>query len=300
MTMIKIKLAIVGVVFVGLVLSGGWFGTLNAPRAHAQPKIAQKSDSPAKKVQSPNSQKFHSLVEGQVTIIELVPDGSAVKKGQVVCELDSAMLKDQLVNQQIATKSAATNYENAQLTREIAEIAVVEYAEGIFKMQILETEGNIKIAEAEMALAEDQLNAEAKEKGSELVIKSAKLAVLRARFALEKAQSRKKLLVDYTKGKKIKELKTTVEKARAEELAKRAIWALEDSKEKKLERQIAICTIVASRDGTLVYAAPNFNRVVQKRDGTLVNMPAVIEEGATVRERQILFEIVPTRDPVEP
>ena len=68
----------------------------------------------------------------------------------------------------------------------------------------------------------------------------------------------------------------------------------------KLEKQIASCRIVAPSDGTLVYAAPNRNRVVQKRDGTLVNMPAVIEEGATVRERQKLFEIVPARDPVEP
>ena len=67
-----------------------------------------------------------------------------------------------------------------------------------------------------------------------------------------------------------------------------------------MERQIANCTIVALRDGTLVYAAPSINRVVQKRDGTLVNMPAVIEEGATVRESQILFEIVPTRDLVQP
>ena len=100
-------------------------------------------------------------------------------------------------------------------------------------------------------------------------------------------------MVDYTKPKKIKELQSSVEKARAEELAKKAILALEDMKEKKLERQIASCRIVAPMDGTLVYAPPNNNRVVQKRDGTLVNMPAVIEEGATVRERQILFEIVP-------
>jgi HlyD family secretion protein len=296
MTMMKIKMAIVGVVLAGLVVCGGWFGALHGPLAHAQPKIGQKLDSPVEKVKSTDSQKFYSMVEGQATIMELVPDGSTVKKGQVVCSLDSAMLKDQLVNQQIATRSAAANYENAKLTREIAEIAVVEYEEGIFKTRFMETEGNIKIADAELALAEDQLNAEAKEKQPELVIKSAKLATLRARFALEKAQTRKKLLVDYTKVKKTKELQSSVAKARADELAKKAIWALEDSKEKKLERQIASCTIVAPRDGTLVYAPPNRNRVVQKRDGTLVNQPAVIEEGATVRERQILFEIVPTAE----
>jgi HlyD family secretion protein len=295
MTMIKIKMAIVGVVLVGLVLSGGWFGTLNGPLAQAQPKISQKLESPVEKVKSTNSQKFYSLVEGQTTIMDLVPDGSTVKKGQVICTLDSSMLKDQLVNQQIATQSADANHENAKLTREIAEIAVVEYVEGIFQFQFMETEGNIRIAEAELALANNRLNAvkKAKDKGPEHVIKGAELAVLRARFSQEKAQSRRKLLVDYTKPKKTKDLQSAVEKARAEELAKKTIWALEDSKEKKLERQIASCTIVAPRDGTLVYAAPIRNRVVQNRDGTLVNMPAVIEEGATVRERQILFEIVP-------
>jgi hypothetical protein len=64
-------------------------------------------------------------------------------------------------------------------------------------------------------------------------------------------------------------------KARSEELAQKTIWNLEVAKEKSLERQIASCTIVAPRDGTLVYAPR-------------------IEEGATVRERQILFEIAPS------
>jgi HlyD family secretion protein len=297
MTMIKIKMAIVGVVLVGLVLSGGWFGTLNGPLAQAQPKakVSQKLESPAEKVKSTNSQKFYSLVEGQTTIVDLVPDGSTVKKGQVICTLDSSMLKDQLVNQQIATTSAAANYEKSKLAREVAEIAVVEYLEGIFQTQFFEAEGNIQIAQAELALAEGRLNAvkKAKEKGTEHVLKSAQLTALRARFSLEKAQSRKKLLVDYTKPKKTKDLQSGVEKARSEELTKKAIYSLEDAREKKLEKQIASCTIIASKDGKLVYAAPDRNRTVYKRDGSLVNMPAVIEEGATVRERQILFEIVP-------
>jgi HlyD family secretion protein len=283
MTMIKIRMAIVGVVLAGLVVSGGWFGTLNGRLAQAQPKIAQKSDSPAEKVQSPNSQKFYSLVEGQANIIYLVADGSTVKKGQVVCELDSSMLKDELVKQQITTKTAAANYENVKLARENTELAVVEYVEGIANIQLMEAQGNIKIAEAELALAEDTLEAvRPNDVGPKLETKRAALARLRARYALEIAQGRKKVLLDYTKHKRIKELESAVEKARSEEQAKKAIWALEDSKEKMLERQIAHCTIVAPTDGTLVYAAPNRNRA-----------PAIIEEGATVRERQILFEIVP-------
>ena len=44
----------------------------------------------------------YCLIEGQTTIIQLLPEGSAVKKGQVVCQLDSAALKDQLINQKIS------------------------------------------------------------------------------------------------------------------------------------------------------------------------------------------------------
>ena len=59
----------------------------------------------------------------------IMPEGTRVKKGELVCELDSAALRDQLDNQKIATKSAEADFENAKLTREVAEIAVVEYEE---------------------------------------------------------------------------------------------------------------------------------------------------------------------------
>jgi HlyD family secretion protein len=45
-------------------------------------------------------------VEGQITIISIVPDETRVSKGQLVCELDSAALKDQLTLQYIATAGA--------------------------------------------------------------------------------------------------------------------------------------------------------------------------------------------------
>jgi RNA polymerase sigma factor (sigma-70 family) len=69
-------------------------------------------------------------VEGGTTIIKIVQEGVKVKKGDIVCELDSASLKDKLVNQRITTRSAEANYKNARLAREVAEIAVKEYVEG--------------------------------------------------------------------------------------------------------------------------------------------------------------------------
>src|SRR5262245_59853344 len=59
-------------------------------------------------------------VEGATTIISLLPEGTRVKKGDLVCELDSASLRDQLTNQRIATQGARASYQNAKLTHEVA------------------------------------------------------------------------------------------------------------------------------------------------------------------------------------
>ena len=238
-------------------------------------------------LESSENKDAYCLVEGQTTIIMIKPEGTPVKKGDLVCQLDSAALNDQLVNQKITTKSAEANYENAKLTREVAEIAVVEYEEGIFKQEYATVEGEIKLAESDLSRSEDRLDWARRmyDKGyvSKATAVSEELTLKKARFALEQAQSKKKVLVDYTRGKTVKELKSEVEKARSDELAKKATWELEVSKEKKLDRQIAACEIKAPADGLVVYANdPN------RAFGS--SQPQV-EEGAQVRERQKIFSL---------
>jgi HlyD family secretion protein len=238
-------------------------------------------------LESSENKDAYCLVEGTTTIIFILPEGTPVKKDQVVCQLDSASLKDQLVNQKITTKSAEANHENAKLTREVAEIAVVEYTEGIFKQDLATVEGEIKLAESDLSRSEDRLDWARRmyEKGyvSMATKVSEELTLKKARFALEQAQSKKKVLVDYTKGKTIKELQSEVEKARSDELAKKATWELENSKEKKLEKQIFNCEIKAPADGLVVYANdPN---------RAFGSSQPQIEEGATVRERQKIFSL---------
>ena len=212
----------------------------------------------------------------------LVPEGSIVKKGQLVCELDSAALKDQLVNQQITVKTAEANFENAKLTRENAEHDAIAYAEDLFPRRQRENEGEMKVAESELALGNEQLDAATAVGGNnKLEIMRAELAISRAKLALEKARNRLHFLTDYTKRKQLNGLQSAVEKARSAELAKQAVWELEKSKAESLERQIVNCNIKASRDGTLIYANPPSGQ-------------RYIEEGATVRERQLIFQIVPT------
>ena len=110
------------------------------------------------------------------------------------------------------------------------------------------------------------------------------LALKKARFALEQAAEQEEGAGRLHQGRRrSRSCKSEVEKARSDELAKKATWELEVGKEKKLERQIAACKIVAPSDGLVVYA----------NDPTRAfrsNTPQV-EEGATVRERQKIFSL---------
>ena len=111
----------------------------NGPWPRAPTKCRPRRSSPASSV-SPWSRRVawkrlritdaYCLVEGRTTIIQIMPEGTPVKKGQIVCQLDSAALNDQLVNQRITKRRPRPTTRTPSSTREVAEIAVREYEEG--------------------------------------------------------------------------------------------------------------------------------------------------------------------------
>ena len=99
------------------------------------------------------------------------------------------------------------------------------------------------------------------------------IALQKALVALQQAANKRSILEKYTKDKTIKELRSEVEKARSDELGKKATWDLETAKTERLERDIARCKMDAPADGELILA------------------PGV-EKGANVHERQLIFRIL--------
>ena len=165
-------------------------------------------------------------------------------------------LVNQRTNQQITVESAVASFINAQLTREVAEIAVVEYEQGVFRQDIDIAEGERRLAESDLSRARDVLEfgkaqlAKIKQasKGStadlanefrvaDFVI-DAERRLPRSELAFRQAESKPKMLEAYTKPKRIKELQSEVAKARSVELAKQAVSELEKSKLKRLEQAI--------------------------------------------------------------
>ena len=174
---------------------------------------------------------------------------------------------DETLNQMITEKSADASFRNATLAREIAEIAVMEYVEGIAKQEEATLEGEIKLAESEAGRAKDFIEmtrhqlTRAKEASNlsaadlavefayEDAVVEAELREPKARLELEKAQSRLKLLREYTKPKTIKTLQAEVEKARVDEQTKKAVWQLEKAKADRLmARELDTHTAVKTGD----------------------------------------------------
>jgi HlyD family secretion protein len=252
-------------------------------------------------------------VPGNSTILSLLPEGKIVKKDQLVCELDSSALRDQLVNQEITTRGAEANFENARLARQAAEIAVTEYVEGIGKRDLSIVKGEIDAAQAAIRKAEERLDRtrRARQRVKEAMaakgnaatpadiaagldvddrLEATELALDRERRALELGMIKRDLLEKYTGPRTIKELNLNVERARSDELAKQATWEQEKAKQAKLERQIADCKLYAPIEGYVVYANEPSRFGGSSRPQ--------IEEGATIRERQLIFRVVDRNSPM--
>ena len=225
-------------------------------------------------------------VEGGTTIIKILAEGTRVKEGDVVCELDSASLRDLLVNQKITTQQAEASYKQARLVREVAEYAVKEYVEGIYKQDKATYQGQIALAKADQERAIDRLKWSSDMLIKGYVSKATNIADVltkqQADFDLEQAQTQLEVLEKYTKEKQIKSLNSDVEKARADELSKQSSLELERSKEAKLERQISKCILKAPGEGIVVFA---------NESGRPGQTTVQIEEGAAVRERQKIFSL---------
>jgi hypothetical protein len=309
MTMIRISSIMAGVVVLGLAgygvkVAGQQARTVPArsgPESLDQTTIqggpVQEPPAHGTKPARPDARRksgpfegIYSNVKGQTAIMRIVPDGSVVRKGDFLCQLDSAALQNELINQRITTRSAEANFQNAKLTRERAEWEARWFRDELCPREQREIEGEIRLAESELAVGEEEVRlAKSADANNPLAAKRADLTIARAKLALEKSKNRLHILTHYTKDHRYKELSLEVEKTKSNELSKEATWELEKGKEVKLEKQIAACTITAPIDGTVVYV--DFIR----QDAATGNQPRIvhIERGASVRERQLILQIVP-------
>ena len=64
-----------------------------------------------------------TLVSGASTILALVPEGSMVKKGEVLCELDSSAYQELVRRQKITVEQVKADHQQAVLALDVAKLA---------------------------------------------------------------------------------------------------------------------------------------------------------------------------------
>jgi HlyD family secretion protein len=149
--------------------------------------------------------------------------------------------QERLRAQQLATRRAKAAYDIARATRELAEIDFEEYVGVGLSRELAEADDELRRARATLEQEKAELEKELDKFRRNPLAGNPfpfRLAIKKAEFRVEQAESQRKVLVQYTQSKRLKKLRSEVEKARSDELAKHATWEREKAKQTELERSM--------------------------------------------------------------
>jgi HlyD family secretion protein len=221
---------------------------------------------------------------GASTILEVVPNGTTVKKGDVLCVLDASEYEAVAEAQVSRVLQHQAEAVQTELALQSAQTALTEYRDGLFPNDVLGMRGRIALAEAEMKAASDRLawseRMNAKGYASLRQVATDRQALLGATLRRTQARLELDTYQRFNGPKALVALQAEVEKARK--------WAIHEAgdfeKAKVLlanyRRLIDRCTIRAPHDGFVIYA----NGTFRPEDERLL-----IEPGASVYQGQELF-----------
>jgi HlyD family secretion protein len=261
-------------------------------------------------------------VEGRTSLIYLIDEGSRVKKGDLLVELDASSLLDTKIDQEISVQNAEAAYINskenlavvenqaesdkdvAQLTLDFAQVDLKKYQEGEYPNTLKDAEAKIKLAEEELERAQDTFAWSQKlweEKYiSENEQQADELAVTRRELDRDLAIGSRDLLRDFTYPRQIKQLESdirqaemalerTMRKANADVVqaqadlkAKEAEFNRQKDKLAKIEDQLKKTKLYAPADGLVIYAT-------SAQRGGFRGGDEPLKEGQEIRERQELI-----------
>ena len=228
---------------------------------------------------------------GMTQILEVIPEGTAVKKGDLICRLNSSDYDELVRTQQMKTEQSRAALEQAQLNFEVAELAVREYGEGLRQQSVQEMDGQITLIESDLQRARDRLKwtEGMLAKGYVPVAQraSAERAVAQLEFKLQTGRWQIKNFREFGDNRTVKELASEVEKRRYEVTANTQRVAKLEERLGHYRKMVDLCTIRSPHDGLLIYAVDPRRR----------NAPP-LQAGVDVYQQQPLFYL-PNLDRME-
>ncbi|MDD5326275.1 MAG: efflux RND transporter periplasmic adaptor subunit [Phycisphaerae bacterium] len=270
-------------------------------------------------------------VEGRTTILTLVEEGTRVKKGDLLVELDGSALLDAKIDQQIRVQNteaafvgarenlavvenqAKSDVDKAELAFDFAKQDLRKYIEGEYQNERKKMESEITLAKEELQTAEEKLKWSQKlfEKQyiSQTELQIDELSAHKNKLDVELAENNLRLLEDFTHPRNLAKLESDVKQAEmalertnrkakadvvqaeAELKAKESEFERQKDKLKKNEEQIAKTKIYAPADGLVIYATS------AKTQGWRGNQEP-LDEGREVHEMEELIYL-PTASAVK-
>lgn len=295
------KAAIVAVVVLGLLGGGGYayyrFVGFGSASSKAQPLTIEVVSGPFDHIvleqgEVESSSNIDVVCEvkargGSGTpILWVIDEGTYVKKGDKLVELDASALENEAKAQRIAVSSAEALVISSEANVRTAQIALQEYLEGTYLSERKAILSEIAVAEQELRKTELQLSSArrlaAKGMLKGLQIEAEEFAVANARNVLESAQARLRVLDELTKEKNKVQFESDIEAAIANLKSDQSVLQEEQEKMVELEDQMAKCVMYSPAEGVVVH-----NNEFSSRGGA----EFVVEEGATVRERQTIIKL---------
>ncbi|MBI3320026.1 MAG: efflux RND transporter periplasmic adaptor subunit [Candidatus Omnitrophica bacterium] len=233
-------------------------------------------------------------VEGeQIKIIEIVPEGTRVREGDLVIRFDTDKLARSYAEQEVkwrtaeakakgadedlavAKNKAASEIAKAKLTLKLAQIDLRKYREGDYLQEKRGIEGEILIAEEELKRARDRVvySERLHKKGyvSAGELEADRVGETKTKNTLDVAKEKLRVLEQFTRERTEAELTANAEEAvreqervarsQASTIAKaesdfgvaRDTTAIEKAQLDRLKQQLDRCTVRAPRDGIVVY-----------------------------------------------
>jgi RND family efflux transporter MFP subunit len=220
-----------------------------------------------------------------VSILKIVPEGTVVKEGDFLVELDSSLFREERNTQQIAVNTAEALVVESRNLYETALIARQEYLDGTYVQERQTIESTVFVAEENLNRAKEYFEYSKKlaAKGyiNQLQLEADGFAVEKSRKELDAAKTKLKVLDEYTKAKMLKQLESDIVIAKAKWESDKKSYEVASEKLAEIDQQIANCTINSPKDGIVTYA----------HDRQDFGDGFVVKEGAVVRERQAIIRL---------
>ncbi len=221
-----------------------------------------------------------------VKIIEIVPEGTIVKKDDFLVRFDDAALQSERTTQLINVGTAEATAAQSKNDLETAVISRKEYEFGEFETEREKINGELLIASQAVTHAEESVAHSKKmlRRGyiPKLQLQSDEFRLAKSQSDLRAAKVKLNSLLEYTKPKKISELDSKVKTCEAKLKSDEAKLALEQQKLKLMDDQITKCVVKAPVDGQVIYD--------HDRDDW-GSAEYQIKQGAVVHEQRVVIRL---------